>query len=160
MSSRRVPLATVPNAANSPMRAPTAGTKRSRTYANEQRELIYGQAPPNKKQALEADDQDLRRYGLLKKTSYGSATITALTKKLEAVKQSSRAQDKVQRATAENLETIRQWQKHYRKVFPQIVFYFESIPDEARSKVSRQTALLGAVSVFDLESRVSTVYVC
>ena len=150
MASRRVPLASVPNAANSPSyrAVPAAGTKRSRNHASEQRELAYGQPPPTKRQAIEIDDSD-RRHALLRKGGHQSAA-TALTRKLEAVRDArptQRAPERVQRAANENLETIRQWQKHYRKVFPQIVFYFESIPDDVRAKVSRQTASLGAVSI-------------
>ncbi|KAI9759594.1 MAG: hypothetical protein M4579_002260 [Chaenotheca gracillima] len=48
------------------------------------------------------------------------------------------------RASNENLETIRQWQKHYRKVFPSLVFYFESVPEDVRVKCSRQVTSLGA----------------
>ena len=55
-------------------------------------------------------------------------------------------QIKAQPSPAENLEIIRQWQKHYRRVFPQFVFYFESIPDDIRSRFAKQITSLGAVS--------------
>ncbi|KAB8293865.1 hypothetical protein EYC80_009344 [Monilinia laxa] len=51
---------------------------------------------------------------------------------------------KADKAPEENLESIRQWQKHYRKSFPKFVFYFESIPEEVRLKYTKQVLALGA----------------
>ena len=147
MTSRRVPLANVPNATNSPFRAvAAAATKRQRSYASDQRELTYGQPPPAKKQMVEVDDAEARRNGLVRKSGYNPPN--AFQRRLEAVRDAkahARPLEKTQRATSENLETIRQWQKHYRKMFPQFVFYFESITEDVRSRVSRQAQLLGAV---------------
>lgn len=42
--------------------------------------------------------------------------------------------------------TIRAWQKHYRKVFPSFVFYFDSVPDDVRVRFSNQITSFGAVS--------------
>ncbi len=53
--------------------------------------------------------------------------------------------------TNERLENVRQWQKHYRKAFPEYVFYFDSVPYEIRYKCSKQIEALGAVS-FSLQS--------
>lgn len=50
------------------------------------------------------------------------------------------------KAAEENLDTIRQWQRHYRRVFPKFVFYFESISEDSRVKFSKQVTALGAVS--------------
>ena len=52
---------------------------------------------------------------------------------------------RAEKAAEENAENHRQWQKHYRKAFPTMVFYFESVPEEVRNKCSRQIATLGAV---------------
>lgn len=52
-----------------------------------------------------------------------------------------------EKTPAETLDTIRQWQRHYRRAFPQFVFYFDSIPEDSRSKCSRQVLALGAVSL-------------
>ncbi|KAF2277144.1 uncharacterized protein EI97DRAFT_375673 [Westerdykella ornata] len=142
MTNRRVPLATLQNAANSPLRAPAAGTKRQRSHASEQRDLPYGQPPP-KKQVVEVDDAEARRYGLPRRSG---ATPTTLQKKLEAARD-TKALSKHTRTLSENLETIRQWQRHYRKMFPSFVFYFESIPDEVKGKVLRQVLALGAREV-------------
>lgn len=147
MTSRRVPLATVPNATNSPYRAvATAAGKRQRSYASDQRELAYGQPPPAKKQIIEVDDAESRRNPLLRGT--GRNPPNAFTRKLEAIRDGKPAPkpvERVQKATSENLETIRQWQKHYRRAFPGFVFYFESIPEDARIKATRQIQALGAV---------------
>jgi regulatory subunit for Cdc7p protein kinase len=143
MSNRRVPLANLHNATNSPLRAAAVGGKRQRSHASEQRDVTYGQPPP-KKQMVEVDDAESRRYGLGRR----SAAPTALQKKLEAAREGkaiSKQADKSQRGVNENLETIRQWQKHYRKMFPSFVFYFESIPDEMKYRVSKQVQALGAV---------------
>jgi regulatory subunit for Cdc7p protein kinase len=149
--SRRVPLGNLPNAANSPYRGPTSGAKRPRSHVDGQRELAYAQPPPAKKQMLEADAQDSLRHGQLRKAGYNNPPPTGLQKKLEAVareggRQTTKAPEKATRTGPDNLESIRQWQRHYKKVFPQVVFYYESIPDDVRAKISRQVQSLGSVS--------------
>jgi regulatory subunit for Cdc7p protein kinase len=42
-------------------------------------------------------------------------------------------------------ESIRTWQKHYRKLFPTFSFYFDGVSDEARARFLRQISTLGAV---------------
>ncbi|KAF2116157.1 Dfp1/Him1, central region-domain-containing protein [Lophiotrema nucula] len=146
MNSRRVPLANLQNATNSPLRAQTAGAKRSRSHASEQRDMPYGQPPP-KKQMIAVDDAESTRFGLSRKSG---APPNAFQRKLEAVREVKavpKQADKTQRTVNENLETIRQWQRHYRKMFPTFVFYFESISEDVRSKVSRQAQTLGAREV-------------
>ena len=149
MASRRVPLANLQNATNSPLRANAVGGKRSRSHASEQRDLPYGQPAP-KKQMIEVDDAESRRHGLVRRSA---APPTALTRKLEASREQKSAPkqaEKAVRASNESLEGIRQWQRHYRKMFPQFVFYFESIPDEIKYKISRQSHILGSVSTANL----------
>lgn len=148
--SRRAPLADIPNAVNSPNRAvPQIGTKRGRSHAADQRELAYGQPPPAKRQLLQTEDQEARRNALLQKTS--SQPPTALQRKLEAVRETQQRQPKPAEKAAKvahtNLEDIRQWQRHYRKVFPQITFYFDNVPEDVRERVKRQVKMLGAVSI-------------
>lgn len=48
--------------------------------------------------------------------------------------------------TDKEMDSVRQWQTQTRARFPNFVFYFESIPDEQRSKLAKQVAQLGAVS--------------
>ncbi|KAF2001943.1 hypothetical protein P154DRAFT_431816 [Amniculicola lignicola CBS 123094] len=146
MNTRRVPLANLQNATNSPLRASHVGGKRQRSHASEQRDIAYGQ-PPSKKLAIEVDDAESRRNGLGRRSG---APPNAFQKKLEAareVKAVPKRSEQVQQAVTANLDNIRQWQRHYRKMFPEFVFYFESIPEDVRSKVSRQAQLLGAREV-------------
>jgi len=148
MTSRRQVLADIPNAINSPNRglAPL-GNKRPRSYAADQRELAYGQPPPAKKQLLQTEDQEARRNSLLQRT--GNQPPTALQRKLEAVRDARQpARPTEKRQIQANLEDIRQWQRHYRKIFPQIVFYFDNVPQDICEKVKRQVKNLGSVCVF------------
>ncbi len=140
-------MSNVPNATNSPFRGiAAAGTKRTRSYAGEQRELPHKLTPPAKKQMIEIDNLEGRRQGLVKRN--GGERPASFQTKLEALRVSKpihKLPERVQKTQSENLENVRQWQKHYRKVFPQYVFFFESIPDEVRAKASRQIYILGAV---------------
>ncbi|KAF9632766.1 BRCT domain-containing protein [Lasiodiplodia theobromae] len=145
-SSRRVPLASVPNATNSPCRPNAAtATKRPRSHASEQRDAAYAGQPPAKKLYLGENDVDARRQTLLKNA--GHTPASAVHKKLEAArdtKSSQKPADRPQKTLPDNYETIRQWQKHYRKVFPQYVFYFENTPADARARATKQILALGA----------------
>jgi regulatory subunit for Cdc7p protein kinase len=142
MSNRRVPLANLQNATNSPLRPSNLGGKRQRSHASEQRDVAYGQ-PPAKKQIIEVDDAEARRHGLVRRSG---APATALTRKLEAARENkipAKQVEKVQRASSD-LETIRQWVRHYKKLFPQFVFYFDCVPES--QKIMRKAQLLGSVS--------------
>lgn len=143
MSNRRVPLASLQNATNSPLRAPAVAGKRQRSHASEQRDAGYGQ-PPLKKQLIEVDDAEARRHGLVRRSG---AQPTALTRKLEAARENKApAKQAVQRA-ANDLETIRQWQRHYRKLFPQFVFYFDSVSVPQKEKLMSRAQILGSREV-------------
>ncbi|KAH7350460.1 Dfp1/Him1, central region-domain-containing protein [Pyrenochaeta sp. MPI-SDFR-AT-0127] len=144
MSNRRVPLATLQNATNSPLRATAIGGKRQRSHASEQRDIAYGQPPP-KKQIIEVDDAEARRHGLVRRSG---AQPTALTRKLEAARENKvpAKQMSVQRAS-NDLETIRQWQRHYRKLFPQFVFYFDSVSNPQKDKLMGRAQVLGSREV-------------
>ncbi|KAI9835915.1 MAG: hypothetical protein M1819_001813 [Sarea resinae] len=158
MSSRRIPLANVPNAANSPYRGSTAASKRSRSQsAAIQAELAYGQPPPAKRQMLVADEPCHRDSGeqdswqnaegrVFSKKASGSQLTPFERKLVAAARERHTVQKPVRPETAakDSLESVRLWQRHYRKLFPQFVFYFESIPEDARAKFSKQIASLGA----------------
>lgn len=58
----------------------------------------------------------------------------------------AKAERIAEKAAEDNLETIRKWQRHYRKVFPTMVFYFDNVPDHLRDEVLPQVTSLGAVS--------------
>ena len=168
MSGRRVPLTSNPNAVNSPYRAvAAAASKQKRSYATIQREEAYGQPPPAKKQMLESH-QPLRTPPR-QQSIQSSAEGRLFTRKSNAPQQSAferkcvavrdkpqQTVTKAEKPTGENLDTIRQWQKHYRKILPTFVFYFESfesIPEDVRLKYTKQVIALGAVSCGSCISR-------
>ncbi|GAB7338133.1 hypothetical protein MBLNU457_4488t2 [Dothideomycetes sp. NU457] len=165
MTSRRIPLANNPNAANSPFRAvPSVAGKRTRAQSNDPKELISGQ-PPSKKQILELDNDEnvgprqFTRQSQIEKEAESrvftrkpsNAPMTTLEKRLLASREKKLGQpmqidkspDKSRRP-GDGLENIRQWQRHYKKAFPSFVFYFESVPDDVRRKMSQQVQMLGA----------------
>ncbi|KAF1956878.1 hypothetical protein CC80DRAFT_411741 [Byssothecium circinans] len=151
MATRRVPLANLQNATNSPLRASQVGGKRQRSAASEQRDLPYGPPPP-KKHIIEVDDAESRRSGLVRRSG---APTTALTRKLQEARGEPKAvpkqavpkqAEKAPKAAGE-LESIRQWQRHYRRLFPTFVFYFESIPEDVKYRICRQAHSLGAREV-------------
>ena len=91
-----------------------------------------------------------------------NSQITAFERKLLAVKERQAQQKpaKQEKCANEDLETIRQWQEHYRRVFPRLVIYFESVPDDVRVRYSKQVLALGAVSGLETESRVPNALPC
>jgi regulatory subunit for Cdc7p protein kinase len=127
-------------------------------------EIPYGQPPP-KKQIMEAIENDGRSRSPSRSRSTtaqntdsklfarrsNNATPSAFEKKLVAAREKERQpvvkSVKTEKASADTMDTIRQWQRHYRKAFPQFVFYFDSIPEDVRRKFSRQVTALGAVSL-------------
>lgn len=167
MTTRRAPLANVPNATNSPHRAvstaTTATMKRTRPPG-----LPWDSAaapPPLKKQVLDTADNVDARFSQRSLNQHqpqaGESKIftrrtntqpTAFEKKLAAVRDKPKQQQNALKVSRnikycpESVESVRQWQRHYRKVFPSYVFYFESIPEEVRKKYVRQIMSLGAVS--------------
>nr|POE49137.1 hsk1-interacting molecule 1 [Quercus suber] len=165
MAGKRVPLVNVPNAINSPYRQVGAlNGKRTRAQTGE---ALYGQ-PPAKKHVVEASENEngenvdpRKRSGvpigpqLRLDESFSKQSInrqpTAFDKLLVSARERrapSQVQHRVERtekgAERDNLESVRQWQRHYRRQFPQFVIYFESVPDDARSKVVHQIRSLGA----------------
>ena len=158
MSNRRAPLANNPNAANSPYRAVAAAAqKRSREQTDGQEDLFYDQLPPAKRQAGDADRSTLRtptRKQALQQTESRvlnkrptNGQPSAFERRLLAAKSKQvKGGDEIQEKANESLDNIRQWQRHYRKVFPYFVFYFESIPHDVRAKCLKSIRALGAVS--------------
>ncbi|KAG6038954.1 hypothetical protein E4U41_003460 [Claviceps citrina] len=147
MSSRRVPLTNNPNVANSPLRGHStlnAYAKQKRSYANVQREEAYGQPPPLKKQALDNGSQRLVRS-----PSRTSSRAQVLVQRTAVARPTLK--DRAIRSTQENARDVQgretekeAWKKHYRVKFPKMVFYFESIPDDIRAKLTKRVTYLGA----------------
>ncbi|KAF1813420.1 hypothetical protein P152DRAFT_481509 [Eremomyces bilateralis CBS 781.70] len=147
MANRRVPLAQVPNAVNSPLRHNTLSTtapKRSRSQAVDAKESFFGQQPPAKKQIIEVTDPEARRGALPRRTN--ASQPTELQLKFEAVRdaKASARNKPTQQPVDSNLEHIRTWQRHYKRAFPQYTFYFDNVPDDVKPKISKQLRVLGA----------------
>lgn len=149
--------------------------KRTRTQTTDPREMVSGQPPSKKQAIdAELDEnlapRTLTRQSLSQQEAEAkvftrrstNAAPTAFEKKLAAVRDKKPQSQKIESQPLKNeahaqkidpraqrqgasLETIRQWRRHYRNAFPQYVFYFESVPEDVRSRVSRQIQYLGAV---------------
>ncbi|OTA00570.1 hypothetical protein A9Z42_0007960 [Trichoderma parareesei] len=151
MSSKRAPLASNPNVANSPLRAPSllAGfVKPKRPFATVQREEPYGQPPPVKKQALENGAQKPVRSP--SKLTRPPAHIV-IPRNPNAAPRPVVRDRAAKAATAsttrggQDVDTEKEvWKKHHRAKFPKMVFYFESIPDDIRAKLTKRVTYLGA----------------
>jgi regulatory subunit for Cdc7p protein kinase len=186
MASRRAPLATMPNAVNSPFRTTqSVAGKRTRAQLGEN---VYGQ-PPAKKLLLDANGEGGENIDPLKRTGAtvisnekldepfstkrtSTAPPTAFERKLASVREKKPVQqplqhqqqlqraDRSQTLKGDNLENVRQWQRHYRRQFPQFVFYFDSVLDDVRQKAIRQVRSLGAVSDCSSSLSVYQLIVC
>ena len=152
MAGRRAPLSTLPNAGNSPFRALAASNKRLRFHSNVENDVAFeASAPPTKKQLTE---RDLPPPCTPKKQPQPAINRRQDVVATERKAAPARDRQLVGRITKQerneveghSLETIRQWQKHYRKVFPSYVFYFESVSEDSRRQCLRSILALGAVS--------------
>ncbi|EFR04939.1 DBF zinc finger domain-containing protein [Nannizzia gypsea CBS 118893] len=165
MTTRRAPLANVPNATNSPHRAVSTATAATmkRTRPSGLPWDSTAAPPPLKKQLLDTSENVDARFSQRSlnqpQPQAGESKIftrrtnnqpTAFEKKLAAARDKPKQQQGVVKVNRnlkycpESIESVRQWQKHYRKVFPSYVFYFESIPEDIRKKYVRQIISLGA----------------
>jgi regulatory subunit for Cdc7p protein kinase len=149
MPSHRAPLRDAPSAVlNSPMRgASTAllGAKRQRQPTASQGEnSTYHDSQMSKRRFVETDEPNIRLHGLPPKRS---TQATSLQRRLEAARAPAPTAHSRSKSTVEQNETIRQWQKHYRKLFPTFVFYFDNVQDDTKRKFSAQIRMLGGVSL-------------
>ena len=128
-----LPLRDAPSAVlNSPLRgASTAvvGSKRARHESTDLRDPSYENGPHAKKMAALFDETAQRR-----------AAASQYPRRVE-VARPVRSRP-MQEQTA---EAVKQWQKHYRRAFPAMVFYFESVSRDQMSRLSGQVRSLGAV---------------
>ena len=160
-SSRRVPLASLSNATNSPHHPLTnSGSKRPRSLANVSQQE---NEPPHKRVALERSaraaynpvtpqkqPQPPTLEGRVFERGHGESGSTAFQRRLVAARDRDRiAGLRVTKngETQAKEESIRQWQKHYRRIFPTYRFYFDGFSDEAKSRFLRQISALGAVCI-------------
>jgi regulatory subunit for Cdc7p protein kinase len=143
-TTKRIPLSVSnPNVANSPMRALSGanGIKKARGYADMLREEPYGQPPPAKRQMIERGVPSPSRPKTTRTMAHRSATTRAST----ATTQRASAAP-LYNPTEEELASLRTWHTQIRNRFPKMVFYFEGISDDHRSKLAKQIGRLGAVS--------------
>lgn len=147
MSSRRGPLTNNPNVANSPLRGAStlaAYAKSKRSYANLQREEPYGQPPPLKKQLLDNGVQRAVRSPT-RSTRGDRVLVQRASTRAPTKERSSRAATTPKNPQDVDVEK-EMWKKHHRAKFPKMVFYFESIPDDIRARLTKRVTYLGAVS--------------
>ncbi|KJZ74647.1 hypothetical protein HIM_05997 [Hirsutella minnesotensis 3608] len=155
MSSRRAPLTSNPNVVNSPLRGASAlasYAKQKRSYATIQREEAYGQPPPIKKQALENGAH--RPVRSPSKTTVSRTQILVQRAPATTTRSSTvAARERLSRASnttsasrgGQDVDNEKEmWKKHYRAKFPKMVFYFESIPDDVRAKLTKRVTYFGA----------------
>ncbi|ORY61601.1 Dfp1/Him1, central region-domain-containing protein [Pseudomassariella vexata] len=160
-TTRRIPLSSNQNVANSPLRgsaAANAAAKQKRSYANLQREEPYGQPPPAKKQILESgipravSTKSPVQHQVTKSQVTLQTRRNASSYEVKLARERSGYQQQHQQAvsntgtkyTEKDLEQIREWKNHHKARFPKMVFYFETIPTETRAKLAKQIASLGA----------------
>ncbi len=148
MASRRAPLSANPNAANSPLRGAAAvlaaatASKQRRSHASAQREDLYGQPPPAKRQMLEHGAKAALRSPTKQKASQAQRVAAR-----PPAAERAAAAPAVHKLSEKDVEEVRKWQLNQRSKFPRLVFYFENIPDDQRARLAKQVAHLGAVSV-------------
>ncbi|KAF3762007.1 hypothetical protein M406DRAFT_334044 [Cryphonectria parasitica EP155] len=147
MSSRRVPLSSNPNVANSPIRSQSSALasvlgkhrQQKRAYASVQREEHYGQPPPTKKKLLnDGTEQPLRSPVRQVKVIRRDLSRAYKDEKISQASISKVAQQEDEAAR------VQRWKEATRHSFPSYVFYFESCPAEQRSKLVKQLTQLGA----------------
>jgi regulatory subunit for Cdc7p protein kinase len=157
--SRRAPLSNLPNEVNSnPYSSITAAAaKRQRSLSTAQRETTYGQQPPQKKQIVEvlrtpvrnsnADSKvnPSRRQAVRTRTNAGTPPAYNGVGNNNNQQIQRKAVAKTFTDQQNSLESVRAWQRHYRRMFPSYVFYFESLPDDVAAKFQKQIQSLGAV---------------
>ncbi|CAN8097674.1 unnamed protein product [Discula destructiva] len=150
MSTRRAPLSSNSNAANSPMRTRPSGSLASvldkhrhqkRAHASVQREELYGQPPPPKKQLLnDGSKEAVRCPPPVRQVKIPVKREPGRLHKEEKTSQSANIRTAQQEDEATR---IRRWREATRANFPDYVFYFESAPDDKRSKLVKQIMQLG-----------------
>ena len=163
MAGRRQPLSNISNAVNSPIRNIAAGNgKRTRAQAGEHRDAAYSQ-PPAKKQAIEIKGEDAENLDPIRRgcttapapdkadeffSRRAAGPETPFQRRLAAAREKKPATlprpEPPQKQSADNIESVRQWKRHYKRQFPSFVFYFESVPEDVRTRTTRQFQSLGA----------------
>lgn len=149
-AARRPPLASIPHATNSPHRPITnSGSKRPRNQANvSQQENEH----PHKRVAVDRAETgpttpSRHGEGRVFDRGHGTSGSTAFQRKLVAARDKTGMRVTKTADPSAKEDSIRQWQKHYRKLFPSFSFYFDSVGDDARARFVRHITALGAVGI-------------
>lgn len=147
----RNPLGEIPNAVNSPA---TRNQKRSHQQYAADLEVKPWQAfdfhladenePPPQSKRLYVDPASTvlaaqRDDTIIKSPRSRVPPLTSYA--IEHVEKSQKL-----RSGQDSLDSIRQWQRHYKKAFFSFVFYFDALPEEDRGRYSKVIRSLGAVS--------------
>jgi len=159
MATRRAPLSSNPNAANSPLRTSSAsllayqGSKlsKARSHADMMREEAYGQPPPAKRQMVDHGIQRSMPSPTRPKPRNVVHRVYASKAAEQAPATKRVPQSAAFKPSEKEVDNIRAWQTQTRARFPKMVFYFESVSDDQRSKLSKQVTHLGAVSGLGIE---------
>lgn len=150
MATRRMPLASNPNVANSPIRnsALTSALNKQRqskrAYASIQREEPYVQPPPEKKRHLNDGTEKALRTPVRQVKVIRRDPSRAHKEE----RHSHHVATKATNAQQEDLDDrMRRWKEATTRNFPTYVFYFESCPQEQRPRLLKYITHLGAVSL-------------
>lgn len=155
MSTHRVPLANNLNAINSPRRA-TLASKRGRLDHEDDI------SPPKKRQNIGQTAASFRRAQKISVNEPEGRVFTErrdapprnqFSRKLLATQDGrsvpqARVEARPAELTGTNKEQVQNWKKHYRRVFPQFVFYFDGFPPDLSGRCKRMLLSLGAVRVY------------
>ncbi|KAI1174354.1 Dfp1/Him1, central region-domain-containing protein [Nemania sp. FL0916] len=160
MSSRRVPLSSNQNVANSPLRSNAFRPKR--TPAQFAREELYGQPPPAKKLVLDASTQRVVKSPSQSQQSQqlrvSKSQIPVQTRRrptsnnydLKQARERAAARQQQQEEAAaasgymeRDIEAFQAWKNHHCARFPKSLFYFDQVPSDIAHKLKRQIAALG-----------------
>jgi regulatory subunit for Cdc7p protein kinase len=151
MSTRRTPLSSNPNAANSPLRGGSAlQAKIKRSYAHVQREEPYGQPPPLKKQILDSGAQRaVRSPSTVAQRSRGVISATSQRQSGKSRTATTAVTQTSVEASARHIHErdFLNWQKQHRAKFPSFVFFFDRVSDDVRKGLLKHIVYLGAVSL-------------
>ncbi|KAI1322586.1 hypothetical protein F5Y16DRAFT_35862 [Xylariaceae sp. FL0255] len=161
-TTRRVPLSTNQNVANSPLRS-TNALKQKRTLAHLQREESYDHhPPPAKKQILDAHSQRVAKspshqfrvtksqipvqqrrptshHTYDQKVSKERAPPAIPIKSQHHQHDDSASND----FSTADVERIQTWLEHHRARFPKLVFYFDQVPSDVAHTLKKQISVLG-----------------
>ncbi|KIY00439.1 uncharacterized protein Z520_04124 [Fonsecaea multimorphosa CBS 102226] len=159
-SSRRVPLASISNATNSPHRPLTnSSSKRPRSIANVSQQE---NEPPHKRLAIDRTGREVFNPATPQKQSHpplpegrvferghGESASTAFQRRLVAARDRDRTAGlrvtkNVDTLPKEDTAEFKAWQRHYRKLFPSFRFYFDGFPEDVKSRFLRHITALGA----------------